>query len=63
MKANATSISTDLGGGANGHLGLILSLIEYANASLTPYVKTVHSGNLDVPPGTTQHESTRTRQF
>ena len=59
MKANVTSISIDSGGGANGYLSLILSLIEYANASLTSYVKAVHSGTLDVPPGTTQHESTQ----
>ena len=59
MKENATSVSKDLGGSANGYIGLILIPIKYENASLIPYVKTVHPGTLDVHPGTTQHESTR----
>ena len=62
MKANAASVSTDLGGGANGHLGLMLSPMEYANASLVPYVKPVHPGTLVIHPGTTQHESTRLQE-
>lgn len=62
MKANATSVSSDLGGGANGHLGLMLSPIEYSNVSLVPYVKSVHPGTLVIPLGSTQHESTRLRE-
>ena len=42
MKANAASVPCDLGGGAHGHLGLMLSPPEYTNVSVTPYVRPVH---------------------
>ena len=61
MKANATSVATDLGGGANGHLGLMTTPIDYTNVSVIPYVRPVHPGALIIPLGTTQHESTRLR--
>ena len=61
MKANATSVSTDLGGGTNGHLGIMLRPIEYSNASLIPYNRQVHPGTLIIAPGTSLHESTRLR--
>ena len=61
MKANATSVSTDLGGGANGNLGLMVIPVEYINTPVIPYVRSIHPGVLNVPPGTTQHESTRLR--
>ena len=59
MKANAASVPCDLGGGNNGHLGLILSLAEYANVSPTPYIRPVHPGNLNIPVGTPNYEATR----
>ena len=40
LKTNAAGIDSDLGGGANGHLGLILTDVEYALvATNTPYVR------------------------
>ena len=38
LKANAGKVQCELGGGANGHLGLVLSDPEYALVSPTPYV-------------------------
>ena len=49
------------GGGANGHLGLVLTPTEYANVSAVNYVRPVHPGALVIPGGTTQHEANRLR--
>ena len=38
IKVNASRVTLDLGGGAHGHLGLILAPTEYASISSTPYV-------------------------
>ena len=57
LKANAGKVQCDLGGGNNGHLGLILTDEEYARVSNTPYVRPVHPGPV-APVGTTQYQST-----
>jgi len=44
IKANATNVQCDLGGGRHGHLGLVLTPAEYATISPTPYVRPVHPG-------------------
>ena len=36
LKANATSIHSKLGGGADGHLGLVMDPIEYVLISQIP---------------------------
>ena len=42
LKANAQSVTTTLGGGANGHLGLVLSAQAYEQiAPGTPYIRPV----------------------
>ena len=46
LKANAGSITSDLGGGAHGHLGTVLSTKNYVNLSQTPYNKHTHPGTL-----------------
>ena len=51
LTANATSVSSNLGGGANGHLGLVLNDAEYATISGTPYVRPVHPGPLPALTG------------
>ena len=61
LKANATSVTSDLGGGANGHLGLVLTPAEYTTVSATAYNRPVHPGPLVIAPGTAQHEATRLR--
>ena len=44
LKANAQSITSDLGGGADGHLGLVLFPAEYTMVSDTPYEMHTHPG-------------------
>ena len=39
VKVNAASIFSELGGGKNGHLGLVSSKQEYAQVSGIPYVR------------------------
>ena len=51
LKANAASIPSDLGGGANGHLGLVLTAPQYTYLSLVPFVRPSHPGPLVVPVG------------
>ena len=50
LKSNATSVTSDLGGGGHGHLGIVLTPAEYAVISPIPYVRPVHPGPLVVPP-------------
>ena len=59
LKANAMAVSSELGGGRHGHLGLVLTQQEYARVSQTPYTRPEHPGVLVIPANTTQHESTR----
>ena len=44
IKANLTSISSDLGGRGHVHLGLGLLPMKYATISGTPYVHPMHPG-------------------
>ena len=57
LKANAGKVQCDLGGGNNGHLGLILTPEEYNQISKTPYQCPQHPGPT-APTGTTQYQST-----
>ena len=58
LKANSSRVQSDLGGGAHGHLGLVLTPVEYAAVSATPYVCPPHPGPLVIPQGTTNHALT-----
>ena len=62
MKANVSSVTSDLGRGVNGHIGLMLTQPKYAFVSTTDYVRPVHPCLLVIPPATSQHESTRLRE-
>ena len=55
LMINAQTVYSDLGGGAHGHLGLVLSPRRYALLSNADYVRPQHPGQLVIPPGTTQH--------
>ena len=61
LKANATKIPSDLGGGNFGHLGLVLSPAEYTNVSAVSYVRPLHPGVLVIPPATLERTETRRR--
>ena len=49
IKANASSIHSELGGGMHGHLGAVTTPAEYAHVSPTPYVEPVNPPPLVVP--------------
>ena len=62
LKANAGKVQCELGGGGNGHLGLVLSDVEYALVSPhVPYVRPAHPGPV-APVGTTQLQNTNLRE-
>lgn len=48
-----------MGGGAHGYLGVMLTTIEYAHASIVPYIRSLHPDILIIPAGTPNYESTR----
>lgn len=51
---NSQCVHTHLGGGAHGHMGLVMSPQEYAMHSNAAYLRLVHPGPLLIPPGVTQ---------
>ena len=59
LKTNATKITSDLGGGGHGHLGLVLTPAEYATVSAVPYVEPAHPGPLIIPPNCTERTENR----
>ena len=59
LRVNATDVTTDLGGGAHGHLGLVLSAVDHAMISATPYNRPAYPGALGIPLRTAQYEATR----
>ena len=52
LKANARSVYSNLGGAANGHLGLILSDAQYALISPIPFVRVTYPDPLTIVAGT-----------
>ena len=63
LKANAASIISDLGGGQNGHLGLVLSDVEYAVVCANdPYIRHTQPTAPTFVTATPQHEVIRLRQ-
>ena len=62
LKANAASVQSDLGGGAYGHLGLILDDATYTHLTTHHYVTPVHPGALTIPENTALHEAVRLRE-
>ena len=62
VKANAMTVHTTLGGGANGHLGLVMDVLAYALIPGTrPYVRPVHPGALTIPNNATQYQIAQQR--
>ena len=62
LKANAASVSSELGGGLFGHLGLLLTAAAYLRLTPDAYIRPAQPAPLVIPPGTTQHEATRRRE-
>ena len=62
LKANARSVPSDLGGGAQGLLGLVMTAARYILIPGTvAFVRPPNPGPLVIPAGTTQHETARLR--
>ena len=55
LKSNAAWIDSDLGGAANGHLGLILTPLQYQSVSTTPYVRLTMPDAPIIPSTMAQH--------
>ena len=62
LRANATSVTANLGGGAHGHLGLVLDDAEYTFVSPTAYVRPLHPGVSVIPPGTPNWQAQMLRE-
>ena len=62
LRANASSVETDLGGGDHGFLGLVLTDAEYALISPTPFDAPEYLAALTIPPGTNQIETLNLRE-
>ena len=63
LKANATSVPLDLGGGLNGHLFVILSTPEFAIVSPVPFVRPGHPGPLVISTGTAHYMQGELREL
>jgi hypothetical protein len=54
LNDNAISIPSMTGGGAHGHLGIIMTQVEYAQISTAPWVDPYNPNAIPIiPPGTT----------
>ena len=64
LRANASSVETDLGGGDHGYLGLVLTDVEYAKINPTPpaFVPPTFPTPIVIPTGTTQVEALQLRE-
>ena len=61
--ANSQTVHSNLGGAANGHLGLVLMPTKYAIiAPGTPYNRPVFPGPLVIPPTTTNVQAQMLRK-
>jgi hypothetical protein len=53
LNVNEISIPSMAGGGAHGHLGIIISQVEYAAVSTSPWVEPFNPNDIPIiPPGT-----------
>ena len=54
LKSNFKTVYSDIGGGANGHIGLVLSLDKYSVISLITFIRPLYPGFLVILTGTSQ---------
>ena len=62
LRANASSVDTDLGGGDHGYLGLILTDAEYANVAATPFLPPNFPAALTIPANATTVQALELRK-
>jgi hypothetical protein len=53
LNANAISVPSMSGGGALGHIGIIMTQVEYAAISAAPWVETFNTGAIPIIPAVT----------
>ena len=53
LKANASSVYSNLGGGTHGHLFLVISPTQFNLLSNAAFVRPLHPGPLTIPNGAT----------
>ena len=51
LKINSQCIPSHLGGGAHGHLGLVLTAVDYQLITLQPFIRPLDPGVFIIPPG------------
>jgi hypothetical protein len=60
LNANTISIPSMAGGGAHGHLGIIMTQVEYATISPSPWVEPFSPNAVPIiPPGTNAIDATQ----
>ena len=59
LKANASRVTSDLGGGTHGHLGLVLTPAEDQLVSVDVYTRPLHPGVLTIAADSTNHQANR----
>ena len=57
LKANSSSVYSNLGGGTHGHLFLIIPPTQFNILSNAASIRPLHSGPLNIPNGTTASRS------
>ena len=62
LRANASSVESDLGGGDHGYLGLVLDDVEYATVSPTAFTAPTYPTALTIPTNATQVEALSLRE-
>ena len=63
LMANAASVTSDLGGGAHGHISLILLDLEYVQIPGTvSCIRPIHLGTLTIVAGSTLYAATDLRE-
>lgn len=65
LRANGSSVDTDLGGGNHGYLGLILLNLEYSRINLTPTIFQAPTlpGTLVIDPMATAIEAVHAKEY
>ena len=62
LRANASSVESDLGGGDHGYLGLVLDDVEYATVSNTAFAAPAYQAALSIPANATQIQALSLRE-
>ena len=57
IKANASCVISDLGGGQHGHLDLVIPDAKYNRITGCTYIKPTHPGHLKIKENTPLHEA------